>query len=334
MRKTLRTALGATLGTVLVSATMAVSATPAFANDCGTATPFSAQTQVGTIDAARPELWLAHDSNLDSRAVALATPAGSATLEVRDSSCTTVLCTDRASAAETATCTVNQSGPILIGVIRDVVAGGPDVDQAMAYVVNVLKSAPVECNDGRDNDGDGQADWPADPHCTSALDVTEAPIHLAAYGHITIETDGANVPRMTLTGVYANPQIYTCGLQTSPLIEVTCVQTFDPEVMYDCTHFILTAKAYSTSAPVGPGAAKGRIACDSSTSLSTDDVDSQSLVKVSVADNEAQGIDLGTAGIVRCRAMGVNGAPNATGAFSVDCWEPGVAWPVGTDPRG
>lgn len=337
MRKTLRTALGAALGTVLVSATMAVSATPAFADDCAAAAPLGVDAETGTLDALTSQRWWSHSIDTDRRVVSLATPGGSATLQIRDVDCSTVLCTDSASALESATCTVDAGGPILVGVIGDTPAGGPVVDQVTAFVLDVLDPVPTLCNDGLDNDRDGATDWPYDEQCTSALDNTEAPIHVAAYGHITIETDSANRPRMALSGVFADPKRFTCGLEPSP-IQVTCVQVSDTEFLYVCTHFILTAKAYSTSKPLGPGSAKGHVACDSPNSLTTEDVDSsQNLERTtSEADSFHPYVQLGTAHFVRCRAMGIGGADNATGAFTVDCFEPGVAWQDDTvqDPRG
>lgn len=258
MRKTLRSAMAATLGAALVSTAMAMSAPPALASDIVTT--------------------------------------------VRDTA-------------------------------AGVVASGPQVAET---VETVLRTLPTQCNDGIDNDHDGWTDS-SDLECTSAMDNTEAPIRIAAYGTITIETDAANQPRMTVTGVFSRPEVFRCTLLTSP-VEAVCRQVPNTEFLYTCTHFVLTAKAYSTSKQLGPGSAKGYVQCDNPTALTTADVNSsQNLLSVvAEADNVRQKIDLGTGNVVRCRAMGVNGADNPTGAYTVDCNEPGVAWPVDTvaDPRG
>ena len=330
MRKTLRTALGAMLGTVLVSATMAVSATPAFAGDCATAAPLGVEARTGTLDALTSQMWWTHDIDADHRVVSLATPAGSATLEVRDASCSTVLCTDRASAQETATCTLDRTGSVVIGVVGDATGIVVDGPFTFAYLVDVLDFVGG-CNDGLDNDADGDTDWPDDAECTSALDNTEAPVHVGAYGSIAIETDAANRPRMTLTGVFVPAAgKFACWFDTAQVIEVVCTQVPDTEFLYVCSHMVVTAKAFSKSKPLGPGSAKGHVACDGGT-LTTDEVDSsQSIEKtVAEADSYHPQVYLGTARVIRCRAMGVNGAEKATGAFTVDCAEPGVAWPVG-----
>jgi thermitase len=49
------------------------------------------------------------------------------------------------------------------------------VDAAGAVDAAIALSAgePMRCSDGEDNDGDGFADWPYDPQCTSAFDHTE-----------------------------------------------------------------------------------------------------------------------------------------------------------------
>jgi hypothetical protein len=184
---------------------------------------------------------------------------------------------------------------------------------------------PAECNDNVDNDGDGFVDFPNDPHCTSATDNTEAPVHVAAYGHIKVKGNGPAAPTYSLTGIFADTTKFSCTINYTP-IGVACTQVFDPEVVYECTHFILTAQAPGPGAPSGAtGNVSGRLSCDSGQVLVTNDVNGTGSA---AADNTQQGINLGTANPISCRAAGVNGAANATGYFEVDCWEPGVAWPV------
>ncbi|HEV2889823.1 MAG TPA: hypothetical protein VGX28_05555 [Frankiaceae bacterium] len=332
MRKPLRTALGVALGTALVSATMTGAATPAFAADCAGAAPLRADAEVGTLDPLTLQRWWSHSVDTERHVVSLATPAGSATLEVRDATCATTLCTDRSSAVATATCTVDHSGPVVIGIVRDAAAGPTLLNQVMAYVVDVLDIGITECNDGLDNDRDGAADWPADDGCRNAADHTESPVHVAALGHITIETDAAEAPQWSTTGFFGDPSRFTCGFDTVA-VEVTCVQVRDPEFLYVCTHFVLTAKAFSTAKPLGPGTTSGAVSCDSGNTLVTEDADSaRSLVRpVAEADSFHPYVALGTAYVVRCRALGANGAA-PTGAYTVDCAEPGAAWPVETVP--
>ncbi len=154
--------------------------------------------------------------------------------------------------------------------------------------------------------------------------VTPRP-RVAAYGHITITADGAGT-RFTTTGVYADPTKFTCALSTNPLVQVTCDVRPNLDVIYECTHFILTATAPAPSNAAGSGNVSGRTTCDSGQTLATGDVVGRGS---SQADNTVSGIDLGTANKVVCRAAGVSGGSNPSGSYQVDCYEPGVAWPFG-----
>lgn len=56
----------------------------------------------------------------------------------------------------------------------------------MSFFVPAYDSAPPECNDGVDNDGDGYIDYPADPGCTAADDYDET-VYVCSDG---IDNDG------------------------------------------------------------------------------------------------------------------------------------------------
>lgn len=333
MRKTSRNAVGAMLGTVLVSATMAVAAPSAYAADCDDATPLGVDARTGTVEGAT-SLWWSFVVDADDRVVSLTTAAGSARLEVRDASCSTVLCTDTSSPAQAATCTLDNAGTVTVGVVGEAGDILSDLPRTTEFVLDVFNHV-AGCSDGADNDADGLTDWPNDPECKSKYDNTEEQARVAAYGTITIETNANDVPKMTLTGVFALPNRFTCFLETST-IQATCVQVRDSEFLFTCQHFVLTAKAFSTSKPTGKGSAKGAVTCDSGAVLETEEVDSyESIVKtMSTANNYRPPVQLGTAGVVRCRAAGIKGATNAKGAYTVTCDEPGVEWPYGNDPRG
>ncbi|HEU0131851.1 MAG TPA: hypothetical protein VFQ85_12755 [Mycobacteriales bacterium] len=329
----MRRLLHAVLGAVVVAAALTVSATPALANTCSTAyamgTPGAAemdtQTRTGAVASYNPEEWYEHSTNVAGRLVVLTALDGADTLEVYGAGCPlTPFCTGSATSLGPAQCPVPQTGLVKIRVKYD-----PSGGAGSNYSLTAQGATAAECSDGVDNDGDGWTDA-VDPHCTGPFDNTESQVHLAAYGHITLETNAGNLPKMTLSGVYADASSFTCEIQYSPKIQVSCVEKFDPEVAYDCASFILTAKAFSTSAPTGPGTVKGHLTCDEPSVLETAEVSNGGS---SVVTNHSPNVYLGTAGVVRCRAAGINGAVNATGAYTVDCYEPGVAWPFETVPK-
>lgn len=333
----MRKLVHAALGTIVAAAAVVATAPQALANTCATAYPLGTagaaemgtQTRVGAVGTYWPEEWWEHSTQISGRLVSLTALDGAAKLEVYDASCPVLpVCFGSASSTIPATCTIPQTGLYKLRVLHDP-AGGPGSN----YSLTALGNTPTECNDGIDNDGDDWIDAAADPHCTSPTDNTESEVHLAAYGHITVETNNVGVPKMTLTGVYADASAFQCEMQYSPKIQAVCIEKSDPEVAYDCTSFILTANAYSTTSPSGPGTVRGHLTCDSGNVLETGDVTTGSQA---VNNHWPAFIDLGGAIVVRCRAAGVNGATNATGAYKVDCYEPGVAWPVETvrDPRG
>jgi len=319
------------VGTVVIAAGgLVIVATPAYANTCGTATPMGTagaaemgtQTKNGTVGLFTPEQWWEHSTNLANRTVTVSPLDGADKLEVYQANCSTLICTANAPGTP-GSCTVPSTGLVKIRVIHDPTGGS-----SSNYSVTATGMVPAECNDNVDNDGDGWIDYGVDPHCTSTTDNTEAPVHVAAYGHIKLVTNANNVPQMVLTGIFADTTKFSCNLNFSP-ISVGCTQIFDPEIVYDCTHFILTAIAPSSQAATSgaTGNVQGRLSCDSGAVLTTGDVNGSG---ASQADNTAQGVNLGSATVVSCRAGGVGGATNATGSYEVDCWEPGVAWPLET----
>lgn len=330
MRKLLTSFVGATVA----AGALVITATPAFASTCATATPMGTagatemgtQTRAGTVGIGTTEQWWEHSTNLANRTVTVSHIDGASTLSVYQPNCTslTLICSASASVSTSGVCTIPATGLVKIKVAHSALGGTTSSN----YSVTATGMVPAECNDNIDNDGDGWTDYGIDPHCTSATDNTEAPLHVAAYGHIKLVTDANNVPQMYLTGIFADTTKFNCNLNFSP-ISVGCTQVFDPEIVYDCTHFILTAIAPSSQASTSgaTGNVQGRLSCDSGAVLTTADV---SGTGASQADNVAQGVNLGSATVVSCRAGGVNGATNATGSYEVDCWEPGVAWPVET----
>ncbi len=57
-------------------------------------------------------------------------------------------------------------------IIDALIGDAADIDALIADAGGI-DALIVECNDGIDNDCDGQVDWPDDPGCTSALDPSE-----------------------------------------------------------------------------------------------------------------------------------------------------------------
>lgn len=155
-----------------------------------------------------------------------------------------------------------------------------------------------------------------------------AGVPTAALGHITLRsTDGVTVGYV-LTGVY-NSGAFDCGLKNPPsgppYVECVDLQT-DPLIDWECTHFLLTATAPAPGT-VGVGAVRGRVDCESATDLDTQYVVSPG---THMADNYAPPpVTLGLATIVRCWAFGLTDQDDPTGSWEVDCWEPGVANPLG-----
>lgn len=44
-----------------------------------------------------------------------------------------------------------------------------------SFLIGGITSVPVQCNNARDDDGDGKVDYPADPGCASSVDTSESP---------------------------------------------------------------------------------------------------------------------------------------------------------------
>jgi hypothetical protein len=319
----------------LVGAAIVAGATPASANTCATATPMGTPPEMGTVSRngsvsglpGDQQEWWEHVTGLNNRSVTVAAPFGGAVnVSVYDQNCGTVaLCGPVASPGG---CTFPTSmlppGPLKILVEWSPISTNPSV--AVAYTLTATGLTAAECSDGMDNDSDGASDFGSDNNCTSATDNTEAPVHVAAYGHITITKASATAtPTMGLSGVYAS-SIFQCTPSfTTTEVKVSCDQQFDPEYEYDCSAFILTATAPAPSAASGAtGDVHGYVGCPV-TSIQTADV-------VGSGTQSAYGSNMGIADPVVCQAFGVNGQAMPSGSFQVDCYEPGVAWPYGTRP--
>ena len=150
----------------------------------------------------------------------------------------------------------------------------------------------------------------------------KAPVQLAAYGHITITKKTVDLsPSYIVTGVYQTD--FTCSMTNSPL-RVVCTAKPNPDVEWMCTHFIDTATAPAPG-DSGAGTVSTHTTCDAGTTLSTAAVVGSG---TKTADNVTQGINLGTAYTVVCRAAGTSQSTDATGSFQADCYEPGIAFPL------
>ena len=147
------------------------------------------------------------------------------------------------------------------------------------------------------------------------------PIHIGAGGVIEIHST-ASGPAFTAIGVYATH--FTCSLN-SGAYTVTCHEIHDPDIVWECLHFVLTAQAPYAAQP-GSGTVAGEVACDSG-GMGTAGVNGTG---VATNDNTVAGINLGTATTVVCRANGAS-VSNAypTGSWQVTCNEPSVRPPYG-----
>jgi subtilisin family serine protease len=148
------------------------------------------------------------------------------------------------------------------------------------------------------------------------------PLHIGAGGTIVI-TRTTGSPAFTTTGVFSTAQ-FSCGL-AGALVEVDCVANYNPDVVWECIHFLLTAQAPAPGT-TGTGQVSGRITCDSGQTTKTGDVNG---VGVANGDNAVTGEQLGTAYVVRCRAAGIATATNPTGSYQVTCNEPSARYPYG-----
>jgi len=159
-----------------------------------------------------------------------------------------------------------------------------------------------------------------------------AGVPTAAVGHITLRSDGVFLSYLT-SGVYAT-SAFDCKLTTStvgtstvkhPVVVCTDQQT-DPLIDWECTHFLLTATVPAPGT-TGIGTVSGRVDCESATDLDTPPVVGTG---VATADNYAPPpVTLGLATIVKCWALGTTEETPQSGSWEVDCWEPGVANPLG-----
>ena len=148
------------------------------------------------------------------------------------------------------------------------------------------------------------------------------PLHIGAGGTITI-TRTTGPATWSTTGVFATSE-YSCSMP-GPLVEVICTANYNPDIVWECIHFLLTAQAPAPG-NTGTGDVAGRVTCDSGQTLKTDDVFGTG---TKAGDNWVTGEQMGTAYVVRCRAAGVNSAANPTGSYQVTCDEPSVRYPYG-----
>ncbi len=287
-------------------------------------TQMGAVTVQGTVGTFEQSDWWRHDGTPSPRTVTL---TGDADLFVHDA-CGNITPICQSTQTGTDTCTATPSGDIFIEVRLQLPA------TAANYTLSVMPPPPTDCSDGVDNDGDGAVDYPADPHCTSLSDPTEAAVTVAVAGGVqwgTATTENPQVVTLWLTGTFADPAEYTCGVHTAPL-RVVCDALPNPNVQWVCSTFPLAATAPSAFGSTSQvGNVRGTLKCDNPGVVQTDDV---VLTGTKATSNTQQGINLGTANRVTCGSAGIFGGPNADGAFSVHCgpFDPGVEWPYGEPP--
>lgn len=224
-------------------------------------------------------------------------------------------------------CSVAGSGDIFIEVRLRLTS------TAANYTLTVTPPPPTECSDGRDNDADGRIDFPADPHCTSLSDPTEAAVRTATWGGVMFGIDTTQSPMtMTLlrTGVFTTD--YTCVAQWAP-IGVVCTANPNPNIQWVCSTMPLMAEAPQRigTATSQLGFVVGTVQCDDPPVVRTAEVIGTGRA---VTSNTQQGVTLGTADRVVCSSAGVTARPAAEGSFSVACgpFDPGVEWPYGPSP--
>lgn len=199
------------------------------------------------------------------------------------------------------------------------------------YTLTVAAPPPTECSDGVDNDSDQFADFPADPHCTSTDDATEARVRVIFSAGMAFGVDTTQSP-MTMTlirgGVLATH--FTCAAQWAP-IGIVCTAKPNPDIQWACGQMALTASAPQQigtgTSPVG--FVVGTVECDAPVVLRTNPVVGQGHARTT---NTEQGVTLGTADRVVCASAAVPGRSLAEGSFSVACVDPGFEWPYGPSP--
>lgn len=324
----MRTRLLGMLAAVALAAAGQLAAAPGASADegCAGATPFGPGYEMGTVaveGTLSPTDEVAsyvHSTGIVGREITVAAPDGQlVTLAVSRVDCTDSLCT---ATGAVATCPAVglPAGDLVVTVEADPARAVA----ATRFRLVVTGGTPTQCSDGVDNDGDGWSDYGVDPHCTSWMDATESQTRVAAAGHITIETNANNVPTYTTSGVYNDPSKFSCSLSYSP-VQVVCNQVFNTEIAYQCTAMILKASVGSTARPTAAGTVRGYSAC------ATGHVETADATVFS-PDVEARNGGMGAAAPVVCRANPISGHTTPTGAYWVDCWEPGVAYPFESSP--
>jgi hypothetical protein len=125
---------------------------------------------------------------------------------------------------------IDRDGTVFVGnlwagdVVHVDLVTGTQTKVDTPYIVTALALAPYpECSDGRDDDGDGLVDWPADPGCRDATASTESPIcqdGIDNDGHPGIDFDGGAAANGGVPLAAPDPQCRTpwaregagCGL--------------------------------------------------------------------------------------------------------------------------
>jgi hypothetical protein len=325
----------ALVGAALVCAGLTVGIPPAYASQtCGTAvdmvpgsTQMGTATVQGTTGTFERSDWWRHTGTPAPRTVTVSGD-NEIDLYVHDN-CgnATPICQSAANGPDT--CTVTPSGDIFIEVRLRLPATFAN------YTLSVATPPPTQCSDGVDNDADGATDFPADRHCTSLSDPTEAAVQQMVTGGMTWGVDTSQSPiTVTLVRWGVLQSRYTCSLPNDLPIRIVCDANPDPNVQWVCSTFPLQADApsmFQANDPTKVGNVSGWMTCDSGNVLRTADVIGRGSARTT---NQQANVNLGTGDRITCGSAGVLGGANGDGSFSVTCGpiDPGVVWPYGEPP--
>jgi hypothetical protein len=163
-------------GLVTVATALAVTAVPMAGpahagNTCPSQDPLTVSAS-GTVRPGDPD-WYAFSTDVET-VVTLVPTSGDPDMKITDENCGAVVCYPYAGGVER--CTV-EPGDYQVGVLFYSGSAG-----LAGYGLGVGTS---ECNDGVDNDGDGQTDYPSDPGCSGPGDPSEGVRCTILSGHET-----------------------------------------------------------------------------------------------------------------------------------------------------
>jgi hypothetical protein len=193
----------ATIATAMATAVVPMAA-PAHAGNVCPSQDALVASATGAVRNGDPD-WYAF-STAEATSVTLVPTSGDPDLKVMDQGCGTVVCYPYAGGVET--CAL-PPGSYQVGVLYFSGSGG-----VAGYG---LSAGTTECNDGIDNDGDGQVDYPSDPGCSGPGDASEGVRCTVISGHQTcVGFDGSTVTvsgNLSQVTTVPGPAVHVVGYQ-------------------------------------------------------------------------------------------------------------------------